>query len=430
MNPKPRRRPLRILLVTNHRRFKINFRAQPWASELAARGHDVDVMCHANTERFRTRVEQVEKFRVIESPDLLIGPLRQGWDPVCAWRRLKFLRRENKQYDIIHCLDTRLAVVWPALKYAREKKITIVSDWIDWWGHGGLIKERRPFWYQWLFAGVEVFFEEYYRNKLDGLTAISHALVERAIGLGVDPERCLVIPGGANLRNFTHIPDQAQSRRMLGIAEDAPVICFSGLDVLIDLPMVVKAYEILHKTDPNIVLLLVGPAPRDIKGMVSDRAAQKNIKAVGPVAYKELPNYLAAADVFLMPYTNKVSNVGRWPNKIGDYMCIGRPTVSNPIGEVRWLFERYPIGALCEETPEGMAAAARDFLNDGARSVRTGLYAREVAQRVFAWDKLIVSLENWYYALIEGRLGVKTEASRPATPLLVHQPANGAGARR
>ncbi|HRI89212.1 MAG TPA: glycosyltransferase, partial [Candidatus Hydrogenedentes bacterium] len=117
MNTPRKKRPLRILLVSNHRRFKINFRAHPWASELAARGHEVDVMCHANTERWRTKIEKVDGFRIIENPDLLIGALRQGWDPVCAYRRLRFLRRENKKYDLIHCLDTRLAVVWPALTY-------------------------------------------------------------------------------------------------------------------------------------------------------------------------------------------------------------------------------------------------------------------------------------------------------------------------
>lgn len=430
MNPARKKRALRILLVTNHRRFKINFRAHPWASELAARGHDIDVMCHANTERWRTKIENVEKFRVIESPDLLIGALRQGWDPVCAYRRLRFLRQENKQYDLIHCLDTRLAVIWPALAYAREKKIPIVSDWIDWWGHGGLIKERRPLWYQWLFSGVEVFFEEYYRNKLDGLTTISHALAERGVSLGVPRERCVVVPGGANLRTFSRIPNQAQSRRMLGIAEDAPVVCFSGLDVLIDLPMAVKAYEILRQTDERMVLLLVGPTEREARNMISNREYLKGIKAVGPVAYKELPTYLSAADVFLMPYTQKVSNVGRWPNKIGDYMCIGRPTISNPVGEVKRLFERFAIGALCEETPEGMAAAARDYLNDGERAVRTGMYAREVAEKVFAWERLVVGLENWYYALVEGRLGATGQAKAGSPALLVHQSVNTAGIRR
>ncbi|MCC6795119.1 MAG: glycosyltransferase family 4 protein [Candidatus Hydrogenedentes bacterium] len=398
-------RPLRILLVSNHRRFKINFRAFPWAYELAARGHDVDVMCHADTERWRTHIEHVNGFRIIESPDMLVGALRQGWDPICAWRRRALLFRENKQYDIIHCLDTRLAVVLPALAYARKKQIPIVSDWIDWWGRGGLIKERRPLWYQWLFAPIEVHFEEAYRNKLDGLTTISHALMERGIKLGIERKRCLVIPGGANIRAFAEVPPKSESRSMLGIPEDVPVVCFSGLDVLIDLPLAVQAFELLLKRDPRTIMLLAGPAEHDVSGMVSCESVMANVKALGPVPYKQLPKYLAAADLFLMPYSNKVSNVGRWPNKIGDYMCVGRPTISNPVGEVKWLFERYDIGALADPTPQAMADAAVAYLDDPERASRAGEVARETAYTVFAWDKLIVNLERYYFDLLDGRLG-------------------------
>jgi glycosyltransferase involved in cell wall biosynthesis len=391
------RRPLRILLVSNHRRFKINFRAHPWARELAARGHDVDVMCHADTERFRTRVEHIDGFRLIENPDILVGPLRQGWDPVCAWRRRNFLFRENKAYDVIHCLDTRLAVIWPTLAYARAKGIPIVSDWIDWWGRGGLIDERRPAWYRLLFGGIETWFEEHYRNQLDGMTAISHALIDRAVGLGVPREHCLWIPGGANLAAFHTIPPKAESRAFLGLPEEVPVVCFSGLDVLIDLPMAVHAFEHLRASAPDSRLLLVGPSAADARAMLRETANLEHVLATGPVPYRDLPKYLAAADVFLMPYADKVSNVGRWPNKVGDYMCVGRPVISNPVGEAKWLYEHYDIGLLTPPTPEAMAEAALALVRDPARAAGYGQRAREVAESVFRWDRLIVELESWYY---------------------------------
>jgi glycosyltransferase involved in cell wall biosynthesis len=395
------RNPLKILLISNHRRFKINFRAHPWARELAKRGHDVDVLCHADTERWHTKVQYVEGFRVIENPDMLIGVLRQGWDPYCAWRRNRFLAQENKRYDIIHCLDTRLAVVCPALSYARSRNIPVVSDWIDWWGRGGLIKERRPAWYRFFFTGFETWFEEHFRARLEGLTAISHALLERAVALGCDRERCTVIHGGADLEVFAKIPEAGESKRKLGIEPGVPVVCFSGLDVLIDLPLAVKAFETVRRSMPECVLLLVGPRPAQVRPMVSDESVMAYIKATGPVPFSQLPEYLAAADVFLMPYMNKVSNVGRWPNKVGDYMAVGRPTVSNPIGEVKWLFEHYGIGLLAEETPESMAEAALALLRDPAKANAMGREARRVAEDVFAWDKQIVKLEDWYYDILD-----------------------------
>jgi glycosyltransferase involved in cell wall biosynthesis len=387
-------------LITNHRRFKVHFRAYPWAQALAARGHAVDVMCHANTERFRTIYEEASGFRIIHNPDMLVGALRQGWDPVCTVRRALFLFREKKSYDIIHCLDTRPAVVLPGLAYARARRIPIVSDWIDWWGRGGLIRERRPLWYRLLFGGVETFFEEYFRDKLDGLTTISSALLERGVGLGVSRDRCLRIPGGANLAEFSAIPSKEEARKSLRISPDGPVVCFSGLDVLIDLPLVMQTFELIVKAHPNATLLLVGPHSTVVSQFGCSSQAAARVICTGPVPYVKLPLYLAAADVFLMPYTNKISNVGRWPNKIGDYMCIGRPTISNPVGEVKWLFNQFTIGMLADETPESMAGASIQLINNPQRARELGEQARRIAANVFSWEHLIKDLERWYYQIL------------------------------
>jgi glycosyltransferase involved in cell wall biosynthesis len=394
---------LKILLISNHRKYKIHFRAYPWARELAARGHDVDVMCHADTERFRTRVSHVDGFRLIENPDLLVGQLRQGWDPVCAWRRGRFLFRENKPYDIIHCLDTRLAVIWPALAYARARQIPIVSDWIDWWGRGGLIAERRPWWYKLLFAGVETYFEEHYRARLDGLTTISQALIDRAVDLGCRRDRCIQIPGGANLAAFDPVPSREECRRKLDIPNDVPVVCFSGLDVLIDLPLAFDAFAQLLKTFPDAVFLLVGPSKKDIKELLPGGIPETSVLSTGPVPYGELRNYLPAADLYLMPYADKVSNRGRWPNKIGDYMCVARPTVSNPVGEVKRLFEEQGVGVLSAADPAAMAAECVALLRDPESARQVGARARMVAEQAFTWEKLVEKLESYYYSIIQDR---------------------------
>ena len=393
-------KPLRILLVSNHRRFKISFRAHPWARELVCLGHEVDVMCHADTERWRTRIERVDGFRIIENPDLMVGALRQGWDPYCAFRRARFLARENKDYDIIHCLDTRLAVIWPSLWYARKKRIPIVSDWIDWWGRGGLIAERRPVWYQILFGGIETWFEEHYRAKLEGLTAISTALVERAVALGCDRERCIVIHGAADIDTFAKPATRAVARERLCLPHDTPILCFSGLDVLIDLPMAVRTFEIVRRKIPEAMLLLVGPTEELARKLVSDPNAIGSVRALGPIPFHQLPDVLPAADLFLMPFPNKVANVGRWPNKVGDFIAVGRPVVSNPVGEVRWLFERYDLGELAEETAESMAAASLRLLCDPKRTAEVGENARRVAEAEFNVTHQVSQLNNWYYKIL------------------------------
>lgn len=394
---------LKIALVSNHRRFKVYFRGYPWARELARLGHDVDLFCHADTEVLKTRIEHVDGFRVIENPDMLVGAARQGWDPYCAVRRGHFMFREGKDYDIIHCLDTRLAVIWPALAYARAKNIPIVSDWIDWWGRGGLIDERRPGWYKKTLGPVETWFEEHYRARLDGLSTISHALMRRGIDLGCDPQSCIVINGAADMTTFANPLAKGEARAKLGLRLDAPIVCFSGLDVLIDLPLAIEAFELVRAKLPDAHLLLVGPTQADAATSVSSPDVLSAITAIGKVPHKELPNVLPAADLFLLPYPDKIVNVGRWPNKIGDYMAVARPTVSNPVGELIELFATHDIGVLAAQTPAAMADAAVQLLQDPDRARRLGETARRVAETELCWQPHVARLEAWYRSIIQNR---------------------------
>jgi glycosyltransferase involved in cell wall biosynthesis len=212
-----------------------------------------------------------------------------------------------------------------------------------------------------------------------------------------------VVSGGANLQVFRDAISKEDSKALLGLAPEMPVVCFSGLDVLIDLPLAVQAFELLLETYPDLHLLLAGPTEHDVRPHLRDATSMANVRALGPVPYRKLPDCLAAADVFLMPYASKVSNIGRWPNKVGDYMAIGRPTVSNPVGEVKWLFEMYNIGALAEENPDSMAEQVSKYLDDPALREETGNRARTIAEEVFTWDRLLNQLETWYYELIETR---------------------------
>jgi glycosyltransferase involved in cell wall biosynthesis len=311
--------------------------------------------------------------------------------------------RERKRYDIIHCLDTRLAVVWPALAYAKAHDIPIVSDWIDWWGRGGLIEERRPGWYKATLGGVETWFEEHYRAKLDGLTTISHALMRRGIDLGCKPERCIVINGAADMATFSSPASAGEARARVGLPLDVPVVCFSGLDVLMDLPLAIRAFEIIRAAMPGAHLLLVGPTEAQAKAASMSAAVLQATTALGPVPYKELPAILPAADLFLLPYPDKVVNVGRWPNKIGDYMAVGRPTVANPVGELNELFRRHPVGVLAGATPEEMAASALHLLRNPAIAGEIGRGARKAAETELSWSSQIARLEAWYRTILAAR---------------------------
>jgi len=117
--------------------------------------------------------------------------------------------------------------------------------------------------------------------------------------------------------------------------------------------------------------------------------------------FEELSTYLSCADLFILPFPNKIYNVGRWPNKIGEYISLGRPTISNPVGDIKKLFETYNIGLLANWDPDDFADKIIYLIENPSIANQLGENARQVAVHRYNWSILINRLEEFYYNILE-----------------------------
>jgi glycosyltransferase involved in cell wall biosynthesis len=160
------------------------------------------------------------------------------------------------------------------------------------------------------------------------------ALIERwrlasdrieVIGLGVD-------------RHLFRPLDRAESRRRLGIPEQAIVLVYIGaLDRIHDLRPVIDA--ILKVENPCLRMHVVGD------GALADdlRAAARGHQRItfhGRVAHHEVPSYIAAADLCIAPYDATAfadGEVSYATLKVREYLAGGRPVATLPSGSLREL---------------------------------------------------------------------------------------------
>lgn len=395
---------LNVLMIAHHRRLKIGGRSLPMAKALVARGHQVTLMAISNNRRFGT-VESVDSgIRIVETPDLLWGRLRSGWDPWDLVNRIRYLNRDRTPYDLVHCFETRPVTIYPALAYLRRRarstrSVPLITDWNDWWGRGGIIEEARPAWYRSLFGWVEAYYEEAFRTRGDGLTAISTALVERAAKLGVPRERICYLPGGVYAGAFD-VPSKEACRRRVGMPEREPILAFASADSHWDLDVVMESLSIVAHKYPETKLIITGRANNEILELARAHGVEQNVQLTGWLPREDLPYYLGCADVFLLPFPDKVRNVGRWPNKVGLYMGVGRPTVSNPVGDIKPLFENNDIGLLAEWNAVDFAHKIFYLLENQDIALRLGQAARQVATQQYDWSVLITRLEDFYYRVL------------------------------
>ena len=151
--------------------------------------------------------------------------------------------------------------------------------------------------------------------------------------------------------------DRAAARAALDLPPDACVIAYTGLTFAyhgVDLLM--DACAIVMQTLPSAILLLVGGRDGE-RTAIAEQAARCGIAArvriVPPRPVAEIPRYLAAADVLVIPDT--VTKASASPLKLFEYAAMARPIVATDLPS---LHEIIPADAARYVTPGDPAATA------------------------------------------------------------------------
>jgi glycosyltransferase involved in cell wall biosynthesis len=389
---------MRILMLNHNVIWRSTFhRCFQFARPIVRMGHEVTLVTNSPSERVRFRESVLEGVRIVESPDLFWGRLRTGWDPLNALRRA--VRLFHEPYHVIHEFDSRPTVILPSMWMRSHRGVT-VSDWGDWWGRGGAIADRPDRLLNRLFEPIETFFEERFRLRCDAMVTVSTALRDRAIALGMPPERVEVIANGAAVDEIAELP-QAECRAKLGLPADAPVVTFSGF-VLYDLELAVRSFLRLRERLPQAVMLITG-ARADLSALSPPAGA---VVQTGLLSRSDLNAALCASDLHILPLKDTLANRARFPGKLGDYLASGRPVITNPVGDAAAIVERHELGVLAAPDPESMAARMAELLGNRERCRILGQRARRYAVEEFSWQALSRRLIDRYRRCLERKKAI------------------------
>lgn len=385
-------RKLKLLFLCHHALGGLRGRAI--AIALAGRGHDVTCVYTAPEARLHTEVTHSDGVRWVAAPDLLWGRARTGWDLWSLLKRILYLRGDDGPYDLIHCFETRPATIHAARYYRKKHGVPIITDWNDWWGRGGIIDHFRPKWYRMLFGKLETHYEEAYRVDTVGLTVIARALGVRAQKLGVPSDMICHVQGGTFPDYFID-RDKIECRKRVGLPLDSEILAFSSWQTHWDLDVVMQTLVKVRAKYPNVKLMLTGKTSDRVTELGRSYGVEDQLIVTGFLADEDLPWYMGCADVFVLPFPETTYNVGRWPNKLGDYMALGRPTVANPVGDVLPFFEKHEVGLLADCSVEDFTKKVLNLLDDDELRDRLGRNARKVAEE-YEYPKLVIKLEEFY----------------------------------
>lgn len=194
-------------------------------------------------------------------------------------------------------------------------------------------------------AGMLGPLEQRLLGRVDALVATAAALVEsKRPASGV----AHYLPQGVNYRHFAEPREIPPELRDL----PRPIVGFAGgLTTPVDLALVRR----LATEFATGSVVLIGPVYIDVETI-----AAPNVHVLGPRPYTDLPAYVQAFDVGLIPYVLNAHTLAVDPLKLLEYLAAGIPVVALDLPEIRKYAHAVSIASTHDEFVDAVRRAATD----------------------------------------------------------------------
>lgn len=185
-------------------------------------------------------------------------------------------------------------------------------------------------------------------------------------------------------------------REKYKINDSKKVIMFLGT------PREHKGVEILINTvnmikNKNIVLFIVGIGDNDNYGKKLTKTAKNMLgdkyKGFGIQPFEKIPEFLAIADVVVIPQKRNFATIGQVPAKVFDAMAMAKPIIATNVSDLPEILDG--CGWIVEpENPKKLSEAIQNVLKNPKEAEEIGQKARQKCIEKYSWNAMEEILLN------------------------------------
>jgi glycosyltransferase involved in cell wall biosynthesis len=191
-------------------------------------------------------------------------------------------------------------------------------------------------------------------RQAGAVVAVSQALKEKLVALGVERERIHVLRNGVDLELF-HPEGREKARADLELRHPTllsvgNLLAFKGHGVVIEALSLLPEYE--------LVIAGAGPDRAAFEALARERGVSGRVRFVGSFSQQDLRRYYCAADALAL-----ASSREGWPNVLLEAMACGTPVVATDVGGVPEIVTSIDAGIVVKErSAPALARAVRALL--------------------------------------------------------------------
>jgi len=206
-------------------------------------------------------------------------------------------------------------------------------------------------------------------------------------------DRIAVIPPGVNTEVFVPAIDKKESRRVLGLPQNATIVFTLGrLDERKGFDLFLEAIGRLARRDdlpPTLFVLSAGDGSKQetkerekLERIVEAHSLTEILRWLPVLPEKDIPRYYGAADVFVLPSRYEPFGI-----VMLEAMACEIPVVATSAGGPATVIEPGVTGLLVDPTDtEALADALAALIRDPDKRREYGKRGRETAEKNYSWE--------------------------------------------
>jgi phosphatidyl-myo-inositol dimannoside synthase len=230
-------------------------------------------------------------------------------------------------------------------------------------------------------------------ERAAAVVSVSQYTQARMLAIGIRPRRALVIPNGADPKQFRALPPERveRTRRELGLDRSRVLLTVGKVTPRKGQDVVIRALPAMLTRMPSLVYLVVGlPAQRSAyERLAADLGVAERVRFLGAVEPDDLVRYVNCADLIVAPsrHTPAGEFEGYGIAVVEAALC-GKPAVvSRDCGLEEAILDGRTGVAIAENDPAATASAVLALLEDDDRRRAMGEAARIRALAEQTWEQ-------------------------------------------
>jgi len=227
-------------------------------------------------------------------------------------------------------------------------------------------------------------------NRADAVTVVSTPLKKYYERTGIDAQKIFVLPNGINQERFSPENVSRDVRAELGLYDKIIVGFVGTIAFYHGIELFSTLARICRSSGDDVHFMIVGADQvyghwtNQLRSTLGQEQLSNMFTFTGPIPNTEVPNYIAAMDICLLPRFMWYGS----PMKIFEYAAMGKAIVAPDQENIRDALTHGETALLVKsDNPATIVQAVKDLVRDERLRDQLGNAAREHILSTHTWNK-------------------------------------------